>query len=58
MAVQEKKLVRLGRSLAEFFAPRDWIPSIPLPPVGRWEPKGPGCMQLVDAIEGFPDVKK
>lgn len=45
---------RLGSGLAEFFAPRDWIPTIPLPPVGKRAPKGDGCMTLFEAIQGFP----
>lgn len=46
---------KLLEGLKEFFDPRLWIPTIPLPPVGRWEPKGEGCMSLYDAIRGFPD---
>lgn len=41
-------------SLKEFLSPRDWVPSIPLPPIGKREPKGEGCMSLYDAIRGFP----
>lgn len=46
---------RFLRGLAEFLNPRDWIPSIPLPPVGSWEPKGKGTMSLWDALRGFPE---
>lgn len=53
----KKFLRRLAGGIAEFLTPRDWIPSIPLPPVGSWEPKGEGCMSLWDAIEGFPERK-
>ena len=52
---KEPALKRFAKGLAEFFTPRDWVPTIPLPPVGRWEPKGKGTMTLFEAIEGFPE---
>jgi len=44
-------LKRLGRSLAEFFTPRDWVPTIPIPR----KCEGKGCMTLSEAIQGFPE---
>ena len=41
----------LGRGLAEFFTPRDWVPSIPIPR----KCEGKGCMTLFEAIQGFPE---
>lgn len=46
-------LKSFGRELVLFFNPRDWLPSIPLPPVGPWEPKGDGVQTLGEAIRGF-----
>lgn len=46
----ETKLSRFLAALKEFFEPRTWIPTIPLPP----KSKGPMVMTLFDAIKGFP----
>ena len=43
---------RFLKELAAFFNPRDWVPDVPLPPVGSWEPKGEGCMSVWEALFG------
>ena len=47
---------RLGRGLAEFFNPRDWVPEIPIP--RKPPPDARGVQSLGDALRGFPEKKK
>ena len=40
------------KSLAEFFNPRDWLPTFPI--VRKHNPKAKGYQTFSDAIRGFP----
>lgn len=44
---------RLGGALAEFFNPRDWVPSIPV--VRKHNPNAQGYQTLGEALRGFKD---
>lgn len=45
-------LKRLGRALAEFFDPRDWMPEFPAPRWGR-DPGAQGYQTMYEALRGF-----
>jgi hypothetical protein len=52
-----KQIARsFGHSLAEFFAPRDWIPEIPVP--RKPDSDAHGYQTLWEAIQGFPKEKR
>jgi hypothetical protein len=51
MEKPESFLPRLGKGLAEFFNPRDWVPSIPIP--RKPHPKAQGYQSLYEALRGF-----
>lgn len=52
----EPALKRLGRGLAEFFNPRDWISTFPIP--RKPYPKAQGYQSLYEALRGFKDDGK
>lgn len=43
---------RFLKSVAEFFNPRDWIPTFPI--VRKHDPNAKGYQTLGEAIKGFP----
>ena len=45
-------LKQLALALAEFFNPRDWIPTFPI--VRKHDPDALGYQTLGEAIRGFP----
>jgi hypothetical protein len=47
----KEALKRLGGALAEFFTPRDWIPSIPV--IRKPHPDAKGYQTLGEALRGF-----
>lgn len=52
-----KKFLRsLGKGIAEFMTPRDWIPTFPI--VRKRDPGARGYQSLGDAIKGFPKEEK
>lgn len=51
MARLKESLRRLGAALAEFFNPRDWVPTFPIPQ--KRDPDAQGYQTLGEALRGF-----
>jgi hypothetical protein len=49
----KKGLRALGRGLADFLNPRDWVPTIPVP--HKRDPDAQGYQTLGEALKGFPE---